>query len=308
MRKLLTICLFMVTTPMVNAQGHQSGDGRHCCYLISKGCDLVGFILCPACEKNEKREREAKTAEDKRRADAVTAKTEADKKTSENLRLEKIRIAKEEEKLIRDKKIADEVKNLDERKRYKQIADAGLVKSNTKGSSQKINLSNIESFKDDKRKVYGFLVNKKEILIFPYDSEAMNINKIDESNIFVVDVWETPNKYSYSYLIEYTGKRINVDGIDKSNYRIWVNPQNKLIFFYNKISTEETGKGVSRDNQGLGNFHNSRESALADVQSYRKAGLGMFGDEIVCYDTRYTLDFNGNILEKLNGYTIRIID
>jgi len=63
------------------AQGHQSG-GKWCCLLKSKGCDSERY-LCPACEKNENKKREDKAAEDKRRADIVAAKIEADKKTRE---------------------------------------------------------------------------------------------------------------------------------------------------------------------------------------------------------------------------------
>jgi hypothetical protein len=307
MIKTIQILMLLLLAFNLKAQSHISkGDYR--CLLVAHSGNGLGGISCPACAKKEKEDRDAKATEDKRREIAHSEKIKADRLATENLRLEKLRLQKEEEKRKKDKEIADKIAHDNAMRKYKQIAAAGIVKSNTKGSSPEINLSNIECFKDDKRKIYGFQINKEEVLTFPYDREAMNIKKIEGSNLFAVDVWETPNKYSYSYLIDYTGKKIKVDGIDKSNYRIWSDPQNKIIFFYKKISTEETDKGALRTNPGLGNFHNSKESALADVQSHHKAGWGMHGDETVCYDTRYSLDFNGNLLEKLNGYTIRIID
>ncbi|HRA73805.1 MAG TPA: hypothetical protein PLB11_13405, partial [Flavobacterium sp.] len=81
MKKLIMICLFMAVS-IAYSQGHQSG-GKWCCPVLGTRCDGVGTYLCPLCEKNQKKEKEAKAAEDKRRTDAAYAKAEADKRTRE---------------------------------------------------------------------------------------------------------------------------------------------------------------------------------------------------------------------------------
>lgn len=301
---LLTLLPLLFTLLQVNGQAHDNSRGG--CKLF-KNHISTGYV-CPACEAQDKKEQAAREAEDKRRTDAVNAKVEAERKAAENARLEKIRLANEAEKKRKDKEIADKIAHDNALKRYKEIAAKGLVTSHVKGGTPDIVLSDIQCFKDDKRKVYGFKINNQEALTFPYDAQAMNIDKIEGSNLFAVDVWETPNKYAYSYIIDLTGKKICVDGICQSDYRITSDRNNKVIFFYNRISIETTDRVVNPANDGLGNFHNSKATAVADVQSHRKGGWGMNGPETICYDTRYTLDFNGNVLEKMNGYTIRIIN
>lgn len=76
MKKLLTICLVMATIFVVKAQAHIS-TGAYACSLVPKSLGAEKY-RCPACERIDENRRLAKIAEDKRRSDAVLAKSKAD--------------------------------------------------------------------------------------------------------------------------------------------------------------------------------------------------------------------------------------
>jgi hypothetical protein len=314
MKKLIISMLLFFAIQTSQAQAHNMGTNYNC-KLQKKGYFFNSEKHpCPACVAKDKKEQDAKIAEDKRRTDVAMAKAKAEREAKENARLEKLRIEQAEAKSIKDKEIADKIASDAMMKKYKEIAEKGMVKSNVKGATTTtdFNIDKIIPFSDKERKIYGFKIDGVEVLTFSFEYKNMYIDRIKGSNLFSVSVYKEVEhgweRYSHTFLIDYLGKKIEVDGTTNFDYKIIIEQQNNLIYLFKKISTEATGKIVSRSNGGLDNFHNSRESALADVQSFRKAGWSMTGDEIVCLDTRYTIDFNGNLLEKLNGYTIRIID
>ena len=98
MKKLITICIFLVTAFSVTAQSHISkGDYR--CLLVPNSGNGLGGVSCPACQVKIKRDQEAKTAEDKRRADAVYAKSKADDKAREIARKKELAELAEKNKM-----------------------------------------------------------------------------------------------------------------------------------------------------------------------------------------------------------------
>ena len=307
----ILLSIFISISFSCYSQSHKVGQANYNCKLNKKGWFFNSEkFSCPACEKKEKQEEKAKKDEDDRRTAAHTAKVLADRKVEADLLAEKHRKAEEEAKIKREKEAADKIATENARKKYKEIAARGLVKSNVKGKDVDVDLSEVVAFEDNNRKVYGFKLNGEEVMTFPFDENAMNITRIPGSNLFAVNVWGKKNNsvydtYKYSYLIDITGKRIIVDGNDQSVFRIWIDNDRKVIYFFKNHSIEVTGKVVDSRNEGVGNFHTTRESALADVDSYRRAGWGMKDDEWVCFDTRYTLDLTGKILEKTDGYTVR---
>lgn len=94
MKKLITLCLFMVMACMVKAQTHIS-TGKWACSLVPRSLDSEKY-RCPACAKLDEQKRRDKIDEDKRIADAVRVKAEADKKAQE--------IARRKEQAERDEK------------------------------------------------------------------------------------------------------------------------------------------------------------------------------------------------------------
>lgn len=307
---LVTALLMLFCLHNATAQSHKVGQANYNCKLNKKGWFFNSEKHpCPACQAKEDKEKNAKEAEDKRRMDAHNAKVLADKKAEEARISEKIRLAKEEEQRKKDKEAADIIAREKAIKKYKEIAANGLVKSNAKGQASDIDLSQVKAFEDKNRKVYGFKINDEEVMTFPFDDESMNISRVADSNLFEVNVWGKNNRgysrYKYSYLIDYTGKRIIVDGVDRSIVRVSYNKEDKVIYFYKNLSIEVTDRIVDSLNKGVGNFHKTKESAIADVNLYSRAGLCMCDPEWIYFDTRYVLDYNGNLLEKSDGYTVR---
>ena len=300
---LLTVVNLLFALVQINAQAHDNSKGG--CRLAKNHID-TGYV-CPACAAVDKKEADARKVEDKKRSDANDAKILADKKAAEALRLEKQRLAKEAEKRAKDQEAADKIANENASKRYKEIASRGMMKSSVKGKDLDVDLSKVESFVDDKRKVYGFKLNDEEVMTFPFDEKNLFILRIKGSNLFIVNTY---GNGKYSYLIDITGKRIIVDGNDKATYGgIYVNEADKVVYFDINHSIEKTGKRV--DGMGataFGKYYKTKESALADVDYYEsrrtKGGLVSLSSVALEFNTRYTLDNNGNILEKSDGYMV----
>ena len=305
MKKLITICLMMAAVFVAKAQAHIS-TGKYVCNLVPKSRGTEKY-LCPACEKIDEKERIARKAEDKKRSDANDAKILADKKAAEALKLEKQRLAKVEEQRKKAKEIADKIANENASRRYKEIASKGIMKSSVKGKDLDVDLSKVESFVDDKRKVYGFKLNDEEVMTFPFDEKNLYVRRIKGSNLFIVDTY---GNEKYSYLIDITGKRIIVDGNDKAPFRgIEENEADKVVYFTKSHSIDKTGQRADGiGNSAFGKYYKTKESALADVDYYEsrrtKGGLVSLSSVALEFNTRYTLDNNGNILEKSDGYMV----
>lgn len=302
---LLSALLMLFFLNSVNAQSHKVGQANYNCKLNKKGWFFNSEKLsCPACEATDKKEKAAKAAEDKRRSDVAVAKANADK-----LAAEKLKIQKEEEKRIKDKEIADKILNDKLTQKNKQIAATGSIKSNIKGTSDNIDLANIECFTDNKRKIYGFKVDNKETLTFPFENGSKSdISRINGTNLFELGIWDSENKYygrpSYYYILDHTGKKISIKGINKFNY-VQINSESNTIFLFETISEEKTEKNRNADNRSIGKFHTNKESLMADYESNQGTSHYFASSLYINYDTRYTIDFKGTLLEKTSGYTFR---
>ncbi len=307
---LLTVIIAMFSIIAVNAQTHDNSKGA-CRLFKSKYSGVEPGASCSACVAKDKKEQEARDTENKRRNDAIIADAKAKQKASENLRLEKLRLEKEEEKRIKDKEIADKIAEDNAIKRYKEIAESGRVKSNVKGDSQEINLTNIECFTDREKKIYGFKINEKEVLTFPFEDDQTYFSRLGKSNYFLVTNHKKidDDRYSsYCYIINHLGKKIVINGVSKFDGEKFdtKNKNNSNIYLYKNIAEPELiGEYFTWNisNLGLLLFDN-KESAIADFKSrVRRGGMGIYRNYYVSYITLYTLDSNCNFLVKKDLYT-----
>jgi hypothetical protein len=307
--------LLLVAISNVQAQSHTFATGW--CKLAKSG-GVKGEsarLECQACNAKDKKEQTAKLAEDTRRAKVISDKYKADKVASENARLEKLRLEQAKAKRIKDKEIADKIASDAMMKKYKEIAEKGTVKSNAKGTvtTTDFSLNKIEPFFDKARKIYGFKIDNAEVLTLPIEGRDGSIDRLEGTGYFILNVYAqdpdpryySSDVYSHSFIINYLGEKMKIKGTTKFDQRIYPNNDLKTIELFTTISTDEYDYRPARGNSGLGNFHQSKESAIADIKSNQRAGWDMHCNAKIYYETRYIVDFNLNLLEESKGYTIR---
>ncbi|MFL9831467.1 cell envelope integrity protein TolA [Flavobacterium sp. ST-87] len=305
---LLSALLMLFFLNSVNAQSHKVGQANYNCKLNKKGWFFNSEKLsCPACEATDKKEKTAKAAEDKRRNDVAIAKANADKLAAEKLRQEKLRLAKEEEKRIKDKEIADKIANDKAIQKNKQIAASAAIKSNVKGQIGKTDPSTVTSFYDNKRRVYGLIADGKEIITFPYEENLTTIRRINDTNLFEVHVsgkhpngWE---KYLYSFIIDYKGKRLSVNGLSKFDFPPEIDSESNKIYLYKKLAESERVGRHCPEAQTFGVVFQSKEAAVADVSK----GTGRTCQALPMVSanvTVYSVDYNFKLIEQVNGYVL----
>ena len=315
MKSLFLTMLLLFAIQITQAQAHNMGTNYNC-KLQKKGYFFNSEKHpCPACEAKDKKEQNAKIAEDKRRFAAAQAEAEAKKAASEKVRLEKLRIEQAEAKRIKDKEIADKIARDAMMKKYKEISEKGKVKSNAKGTTTTTDFSidKIIPFFDKERKIYGFKIDNAEVLTLPIEGRDGSINRLEGTGYFIVNVYAqhpdpryySSDVYSHSFIINYLGEKMKINGATKFDQRIYPNNELKTIELFTTISTDEYDYEPARGNRGLGNFHQSKESAIADIKSNHRAGWDMHCKAKIYYETRYIVDFNLNLLEESKGYTIR---
>lgn len=317
MKRLITICLLIVTTFMVNAQSHNMG-GNYNCKLKKGNWFNEEKHACPACAAKDKKEKDAKLAEDNRRAQVIWDKAKADKIASENARLEKIRLAQEEAKRIKDKEASDEIARDAMMKKYKEIANKGQIKSNVKGVniSSNLNIENIKTFSDVNRRIYGFKIDDTEVLTFPFEGKLTYIERIKGTNYFQVTV-NKPDGYangvfSHCYLVNYLGEKMKVEGISTFDFPIdvW---KNTLYLCKNLSSPELCDNSYCYEYQLGGSsgvvLFDSQESAAAELKTMiqKGGGLAMCGKYSYHHVEQYKADLNCKFLEKTEGYQLRMI-
>ena len=78
MKQLIIIMLTMFSLNFANAQSHNPGPNSNC-KLNKNYRPNIEKISCPACDLNDKKEKTAIEAEDKRRSDVIVAKAKAEK-------------------------------------------------------------------------------------------------------------------------------------------------------------------------------------------------------------------------------------
>jgi Skp family chaperone for outer membrane proteins len=305
MKNLTLIILLLLVTKISFAQSHDMRPGSTC-KLIKTSVNTESMI-CPACAANDKKEKNAKNAEIKRRNDKIwadtKAKKDADDKTYRNkVDKENAEKKRKEEQAIADKKASDEL-----RKKYQEIANKGLVKTDVKGEASSIELKNIEGFEDKNRKVYGFKFEGKEVATFPFIEDVNYVNRIINTNFFEVRVFKKEGKYNnpkykYSIIIDYLGNKMKIE----NNYqfvRIGNDEKNSVVYLYGSLNSPEYIKDVVTMGRDFNDFYDNRESAIAKINN-GWTSMGFSTKFYIHNVTRYTLDFNLKILKKDTGWII----
>lgn len=302
------LLLFAIQT--TQAQAHNMGSNYNC-KLQKKGYFFNSEKHpCPACAAKDKKEKDAKIAEDKRRFAAAQAEAEAKKAASEKVRLEKLRIEAAEAKRIKDKEIADKIANDAMMKKYKEIAEKGKVKSNTKGTTTTTNfsLNKIEPFTDKTRKIYGFKIDGVEVLTFPFEYENVSFTRLaNGANYFRVSNYSGVNKYGspiflHYFLVNHLGLKLEIDGTKEfDDIDFWEN----TIYLIKKTSQPEivTSRKCYNPQSGGIVIYDSRESALAQIETLliRHGGYAMCYDYKICNVEQYKVDLKGKLIEKNVG-------
>lgn len=318
MKLLLTFVLTICCLSNSQAQTHTFKSGW--CRLAKpvKGSvqGEVASFVCQACAKDKETEQKARATEDKRRADVLAAAYKAKKDAEEKTRLENIRLAKEEEKRVKDKDIADKIAQDALLKKYKDIADKGKINSTVKGE---INNSNVNDalipFSDAKRRVYGLKLDNTEILSLPFENYLTKIIKLNGTSFFeVINYSKDPrynsNVYANSCLMNNLGEKIKVNGI--SEFDAPIRTDNNTIILDKNISASE-----ECDNSycyylmlGRGGMFQDKSSVLAylKTQIVRGGGLQICGKYATYHITRFKVDFNCKFLEKTDGYVFDKFD
>ena len=334
MKKLITICLLLATTMILNAQKKstvaanvaeilKSNENKHTfmpgwCKLAkpSKGSALSesAIHVCQVCNAKDKKEKDAKLVEDSRRAKVISDKYKADKIASENARLEKIRLEKEEAKRIKDKEALDAIARATMMKKYKEIAEKGRIKSNLKGEAiaTDFNLEKVKPFSDRNRKIYGFKIDETEILTLPWEGFATYIDKLAGSNYFKVNVYSEDDKgredYSHSYLVNYLGEKLEFDNVNKFDYYPEISENTiyliKILGTPEKVDNPE--KYCYNNSCSVISIYDSENSATAKLESLkvRYGGYAMCFGYLVAHINQYKVNLNGKLIEKSEGYML----
>jgi hypothetical protein len=119
--KILFTIILLLAISNLQAQSHTFAPGW-CKLAKAGGVKGESAILeCQVCNAKDKKEIEAKVAENKRRDDAIVAKAKAEREAFENARLEKLRLAEAEAKRIKNEKVViDFPKNQVDNKKNEQ--------------------------------------------------------------------------------------------------------------------------------------------------------------------------------------------
>jgi len=179
---------------------------------------------CPVCYEKDKKEQEAKRAEDKRRAEIAAAKAKAEQEARDRARAEE-ELARQKE---RERKIAEEIRLKKEAEEAKRRLDAirnqyakGGKGSSVSGASIDY-IEEITDFYDNKKRVYGIKLQDSVVFSKPYpdDVETLSIWRIGKSNYFAVSYTLKGAHYSYDDLNNHErimnmyGEIVKIDGIE----------------------------------------------------------------------------------------------
>jgi hypothetical protein len=230
--------------------------------------------------------------------------------------LEKLRLAQEEARRVKEKELADEITRKAMMKKYKEIAEKGRIKSNVKGEAvaTDFNLDKITPFSDKARRIYGFKIDEIEILTFPWEGFATYIDRLEGSNYFEVTVYNENlkyrgnNTYSHSYLVNYLGEKLVIDKSSTFDYhpRIFEN----IIYLMKILGTPEKvdnpEKYCYNNSCNSISIYDSRNSAIAELESLkvRYGGYAMCFGYLVAHINQYKVDLTGKLIEKSDGYLL----
>ena len=296
--KLLFTIVLLLAISNVQAQSHTFAPGW--CKLAKSG-GVKGesaSLECQVCNAKDKKEKEAKTAENKRRDDAIVAKAKAEKEAYENVRLEKLRLAQKEADRIKNEAAANEAMMT----KYKEIAEKGMVKSNVKGTTttSDLSLDRIIPFSENTRKIYGFKIDGKEVLTLPYEGNNLNFSRLEGTNYFRLDIENSDHQW-YSSIIDQFGKKKIIDGESKFVNIYQLN--NTICVNIPKGSPQRTAKDYY-----CNAFHtvlfDSTESGYAWLDSHKSnSGFSsQFHYYYIYYVKKIIVDQKLNLMESSTGY------
>jgi hypothetical protein len=221
MKQLLIIMLTMFSLNFANAQSHNPGPNSNC-KLNKNYRPNIEKISCPACDLNDKKEKVAIVAEDKRRSDIIVAKAKVEKEALD--------------KAYKDK-LALDAKNTESA--GKVVIDVPKVKTGTAINNRKISGNPILVSKKDNSKsvlyskmerineqVWALIFNDKgDTIIKSKDFSVQSLdwnNKLNylnyvkkspPSNVFLASFHPTINIYNSK-----GEKLLNEDNIKKVFY------------------------------------------------------------------------------------------
>ena len=319
--KLLITIVLLLAVNNVQAQSHTFATGW--CKLAKSG-GVKGEsarLECQACNAKDKKEKAAITAENKRRDDAIVAKVKAEREAYENARLEKLRLAEAEAKRIKNQEIADKIASDAMLKKYKEIAEKGMVKSNVKGTTttSDLSLDRIIPFSDNTRKIYGFKIDGIEVSTFPFEGIETFFKRLDKTNYFIVNNYSERNKYgstifSNCSLVNHLGVKMKIDGFQNFNNLAYVENIIYLvkrtgdpeIITINKCYNVESDAFTNGGLNGSVTIYNNRESAIAAIETLavRGSGFAMCYNYKICIANQFKVDESGKLIEKNSGYVL----
>ncbi len=302
----------MFSLNFVSAQSHNPGPNSNC-KLNKNYRPNIEKISCPACELNDKKEKVAKVAEDKRRSDVVLAKVRAEEAALQIAFQEEKRLKLEEAKRKKDKEIAEKIAIDANVKKNKEIAEKGQIKSNPKAgkvASIDYSIDKLVPFEDKNRKICGLKIDNVEILSIPFETTNANLIRLVGTNYFMLQLENVINNRgnsSYSILDKF-GKKFKLEGIDifldveqRKSGEILVNitdPNTKYSRSESKILDR-----VNASNQEGWIVFDSPEAVEAD---YRSREVESTWNVIYYYNffkvKHYILDTSLNIIEHSEGF------
>lgn len=307
--KLLFTIVMLMALSNVQAQSHTFATGW--CKLAKSG-GVKGesaSLECQACNAKDKKEIAAKNVENKRRDDEIAAKVRAEREAYENARLEKLRLAQQEAKRIKDEQAANEAMM----KRYKEIAEKGIIKSNANGERIETDLivDKIVPFLDNIRKIYGFKIDNNEVLTIPSLGKISSFSRLKGTNYFELVEYISDRQWSTSIIDQFGNKKI-IDGESKFLYipnNFQLNNNNTICVYVPKGSPKRTEKDYY-----YSTFHNmlfnSPDSGLAWLESHQyKSGFKLqWHYYFIYYVKKLILDPKLNLMENSTGYIFVQID
>lgn len=248
MKKVLFLLLFTFSLSAISyGQKHNTKCMRckYSKYALSKKTkeQLKGTAMeecgCMACSEKERKERIARQAEEKRRAEAIAAKNQA-KKEAEERAQEESRIARENEK---KRILEEEVRLKREAEEARRRLDA--LRNRYAGNNKGTGISGVDNtdyiaelagFSDNNKKVYGIKLQDSIVFSapFPEGVNTIYMSRLGNSNHFKLDCFYEGKKWDYRYfnniskLMNMYGQIVKIDGMD-TFHSIWINEKDKAF-------------------------------------------------------------------------------
>ena len=223
MKKLITICLMMATIIVVNAQAHTTKGGYYACSLVPKSLGSEKY-RCPACAKIDEQKRIAKIADDKKRSDAVAAKSKATQ-------------------LATDAAHKKEMAELADKNKVTEVKVVMPKSSNTSSSNNK----NVDTKPNNNKKIKS----KNETLMIAHNGGFKNINNemIIPENTFLktkaAEYYDNVGRYKFPNNLGIVSLNDKIDntqhpawkrGNGKYNVMDFINVEGKRYFNSTSIS------------------------------------------------------------------------